>query len=322
MSDSPLCLDARFSTTRSVTTIRPEILSHPGDRFETMLFLPNHPARTAEGGLRTQGYFKLNEPDKPLISVITVVFNGEKYLEQTIRSVIEQSYDNVEYLIIDGGSTDGTLDIIKRYDGQIDYWVSEKDKGIYDAMNKGISLCSGIIIGIINADDWYEPNIFSEVQLQQEYDILHGNIQYWNDQIRMEVFKPNQEKLELEMTLNHPTCFVKARLYKKIGYFNQRFKIAADYDFLLRAKNNQASFLYASMIISNMRYLGVSDRAWVSSYKNFLMVKIKNHQNIPLSFIYFLFQITRRLSRILLEIIGLKFIITYYRKNYSIMYKD
>ena len=94
--------------------------------------------------------------NEPLISIITVVYNGEEYLEQTINSVINQTYKNIEYLIIDGGSTDGTLDIIKKYDNHISYSVSESDKGLYDAMNKGISIANGELIGMINSDDWYE----------------------------------------------------------------------------------------------------------------------------------------------------------------------
>ncbi|MCM8833252.1 MAG: glycosyltransferase [Candidatus Omnitrophica bacterium] len=97
----------------------------------------------------------------PLISVITVVLNGERYLEETIQSVINQTYPNVEYIIIDGGSTDGTLDIIKKYEDKIDYWVSEKDKGIYDAMNKGIRVASGEGLLFLNAGDFFVGDVFS-----------------------------------------------------------------------------------------------------------------------------------------------------------------
>ncbi|MFZ4438509.1 MAG: glycosyltransferase family 2 protein [Syntrophales bacterium] len=107
------------------------------------------------GGLRTKKYYKKDLPDKPLITIITCVLNGEKYIEETILSVLYQTYDNVEYLIIDGGSTDSTVDIIRKYEQYVDFWISERDKGLYDALAKGISLSSGSICGYINAGDLY-----------------------------------------------------------------------------------------------------------------------------------------------------------------------
>ena len=116
----------------------------------------SHPGRMGEGGLRMQGYLKKAYEHKPLISIVTVVLNDAKHLEQAIKSVLGQTYDNIEYLIIDGGSTDGTLDIIRKHEKAIDYWVSEPDSGIYDAMNKGVSLATGDLIALLNSDDWYE----------------------------------------------------------------------------------------------------------------------------------------------------------------------
>jgi len=180
-----------------------KFIPNPGDQFETMLFLPPNPHRKVEGGLRTKGFFKFSyklvdgvwyicdldgnpaipAPEDlqnkirlyvsgqsspisylPLITVITVVLNGEKALEETIKSVISQTYPNVEYIIIDGGSTDGTLDIIKKYEDYIDYWVSEPDKGIYDAMNKGVDLTTGQWINFINAGDrFYDEDLIEEI---------------------------------------------------------------------------------------------------------------------------------------------------------------
>ena len=106
-----------------------------------------------KGGLRSRGIYKHSLPGKPLITVITVVFNGAQTLRDTLESVMQQSYDNVEYIVIDGGSSDATVDILRQYDHVIDYWLSEKDGGIYDAMNKGIALCSGDYVGMLNSDD-------------------------------------------------------------------------------------------------------------------------------------------------------------------------
>lgn len=141
-----------YATTRSLTTEKPPLVNQLDNGISSLLFLLPHPLRQEEGGLRTKGLFKKIDKNERIISVITVVFNGEKYLEQTIQSVINQSA-NVEYLIIDGGSTDNTLDIIKKYENQIDYWVSEPDGGIYDAMNKGTIAALGTHTLHINADD-------------------------------------------------------------------------------------------------------------------------------------------------------------------------
>jgi len=128
-----ICSDKNYSTTRLATKEKPEILNNLNNKFESCLFFPPSKGRVAEGGLRGKGYFKKSYDDKPLITIITVVFNGEDYLEESILSVINQTYNNVEYIIIDGGSTDGTLEIIKKYSSEIDYWISEKESGVYYA---------------------------------------------------------------------------------------------------------------------------------------------------------------------------------------------
>ena len=158
-----ICLDKNYSTTRFLTKEKPIINNKAEDKCETFLFLPGGENRKGEGGLRTKEYFKKSYDDRPLVSIVTVVFNGEKYLKETIQSVINQSYDNVEYIIIDGGSTDETLNIIKKYEDKIDYWVSEQDEGMYDALRKGFSLCNGEVMAYINADDFYLPNAFTTI---------------------------------------------------------------------------------------------------------------------------------------------------------------
>ena len=116
-----------------------------------------------QGGLRTKGIIKNGGINKPLISVIIVVLNGEKYLEQSILSVIKQTYVNVEIIIIDGGSTDKTVDIIRKYENSIDFWISDKDSGIYNAMNKGIRLSTGDFIGFVGSDDYLYLDTLEEL---------------------------------------------------------------------------------------------------------------------------------------------------------------
>jgi len=153
MSEEIICLNPQFSTTRRVTRKKSEYVNELGEKFETSLFWPIGAERKAEGGLRTQGYFKQNLPEKPLITIVTVVYNGAACIEETILSVLSQAYDNIEYLIIDGASTDDTIKIIQKYQNAVDYYFSEPDKGLYDAMNKGAMLSFGEWVNFMNAGD-------------------------------------------------------------------------------------------------------------------------------------------------------------------------
>jgi glycosyltransferase involved in cell wall biosynthesis len=258
-----ICLDKNYSTTSLLVKEKPYIVNIPEDKFETVLFLSKGENRKDECGLRKKGYFKKSYENKPLVSIITVVFNGEKYLEETIKSVLNQTYDNIEYIIIDGGSTDSTLDIIRKYEDKIDYWVSEKDKGIYDAMNKGISLCLGSIIGIINADDWYTKDsvkiIVEQNKLYSNVDIFFGDMILINEETKQnKLLIGSLNGLNKDMTVNHPTCFVQKALYKEI-LFDTSYKICADYDLILYFFSKNKKFCYVNTIIANMRIGGVSD---------------------------------------------------------------
>ena len=122
------------------------------------------------GGLKSKRIFKSFIPNKPLISIITVCLNSEYTIEKTIQSVLKQNYDNIEYIVIDGNSNDRTLEIIKKYEGSIDLWISEKDGGIFNAINKGIKVCSGDIIGILNSDDLLTEDALSLVKKYFEND--------------------------------------------------------------------------------------------------------------------------------------------------------
>lgn len=148
-----------YSTTRRLISQRPAILSQWAG--ETINSLDGYASisNILRGGLRLQGKYKFDDNNSPLITVITVVYNGVGCIEETIKSVLEQSYDNVEYIVVDGGSTDGTIDLIRRYEGSIDYWVSESDRGLYDGLAKGFSAASGSIICYLNAGDLYVKTV-------------------------------------------------------------------------------------------------------------------------------------------------------------------
>lgn len=198
------------------------------------------------------------------VSIITVCFNSAKTLEQTIKSVINQSYNNIEYIIIDGGSTDGTLDIIKKYEDKITYWVSEPDNGLYDAMNKGIRIASGEIIGIINSDDWYNQGAFEEVVncfAKSDCEIVYGDMITVADTgvlLRKCAAKINQDHIYFRMIYSHATVFVKRYVYEKYGVFDCRYKIVADYDAMLRFYSQGVVFTYLPFDVAFFRIGGVS----------------------------------------------------------------
>lgn len=125
--------------------------------------------RLSEGGLRLQQIYKISRPECPLVTVITVCLNSSKTIEQCIESVLQQTYENIEYIIIDGGSTDDTLNILGNYSNSIDYYISEPDRGLYHAMNKGLELASGEYILFLNSDDWYEQDCIQTLVTAKEF---------------------------------------------------------------------------------------------------------------------------------------------------------
>lgn len=214
------------------------------------------------GGLRTKGITKTSTPEKPLITVVTVVYNGAATLEQTIQSVVNQTYDNVEYIIIDGASTDGTLDIIKKYENNIDYWQSEPDKGIYDAMNKGIGLVTGNYVSLLNSGDWYENNtvmnVVTEIKKNPLNDIFYGMMRIYSEDYKyLWVYGYGHDYLEHSM-ISHPTSFVAKKIYEAYKY-NLKYKSAADYDLFLTLFQKGYKFYFIEKILANYILGGMSD---------------------------------------------------------------
>lgn len=172
------------------------------------------------------------------VSIITVCLNSERTIEQTIQSVIHQTYHNIEYIIIDGKSTDRTLEIIEKYKARIAKCISEEDNGLYDAMNKGIELATGDIIGIINSDDWYADDAVENVVRAfetEESDVVYGMMEVVHTGGSISKIKNGElQQMLYRMVIPHPTAFVKKTVYEKVGKFDMRYKIVADYDLFLR----------------------------------------------------------------------------------------
>lgn len=195
----------------------------------------------------------------PKISIITVVFNGEHTIEKTIQSVLSQSYSNIEYIIIDGSSTDKTMEIISKYKDRVAKVISEPDKGIYDAINKGIKISKGDLIGIINSDDWYEDEALKIIveSYDPSIDIYHGYLRVVKDGKEYSVYR-NSEKFLDEKMISHPTCFISRDMYKKLGNYSLKYNYSSDFELMLRAKNIGAKFKSIDAIIANFSLGGVS----------------------------------------------------------------
>lgn len=257
-----------------------KILPSSKAAFTAVSFLPINKERKGEGGLRTQGYSKKSHEGKPLITIITVVYNGEKYLEETIQSVINQTYDNVEYIIIDGGSTDGTLDVIRKYENRIDYWVSEPDKGIYDAWNKGVSLSMGDWIAFLGADDFYlkqslEKYVNHITTLKDKYDYISSKIELIDEDKRhiQDIGIPwDWKSIQRYMGVAHVGSLHHRSLFETVGLYDTSYRIAADYEMLLRKKESLKAS-YINIITAKMRNGGVSNNLIHIAFKETMRAK-------------------------------------------------
>ncbi|MHA7943030.1 glycosyltransferase family 2 protein [Formosa sp. 3Alg 14/1] len=227
------------------------------------------------------------------VSIITATYNSEKTIEDCLQSVLTQDYNNIEYIIIDGASKDNTLSIIEKaklkHENIIS--VSEPDKGIYDALNKGIKKATGDIVGFLHSDDFFSTNAtishIVEAFNSNKVDGVYGDLHYINATnsekiVRNWTSKPFSDKLLKQGWMPaHPTLFLKKAVYKKHGVFNIAFKIAADYDLMLRIfKDTTLQFNYLPEVITKMRVGGASNRSlkniWLKTREDYMAVKGNN----------------------------------------------
>ena len=254
----------------------------------------------------------------PLITVITVVYNGAKYLEDTIKSVINQTYPNVEYIIIDGGSTDGTIDKIKKYEDYIDYWVSEPDKGIYDAMNKGISISFGEWLNMLNSGDSYYNFAVIENIFSKEIDMnVYGIAGSWVCKIEGNFFlyPPNPYKLleKLGWHINHQAFFYRKITHKILGLYSIDYTTASDYEYYFRLLMNKLKIVTDNSILIKYDLSQNTSDSTRSRWEEFLVRK--KYLGFNLKELNDLFFVILKLNlRKFLEKAGLKNIVISYRK--------
>jgi glycosyltransferase involved in cell wall biosynthesis len=204
-----------------------------------------------------------NKKEQPLVTIITPTYNSQKRLKRSIESVLNQSYENIEYIIIDGASTDGTVAILKEYDNQIDYWISEPDGGIYEALNKGLSVAKGEYVAILNGDDFYEhfaveESIKAIEKSGADYSI--ASVQFVDKKIVISPIYPLVEgKVYQDMPYPHVTAFVPKRVYDEVGEFTTDYRIAGDHDMALKIHLAGYRATFINQVIAQLSDDGVSD---------------------------------------------------------------
>lgn len=283
-----------FNTNRFFTSKIPIIQKYPNEKFKSKILLDENLNRKGYGGLRYKNLFKKSLKDKPLISIITPNFKSPD-LEKTIMSVLNQSYENLELIIIDANSGEKTIEILKKYDDNIDLWVSENDNGLWDGWNKGIEYANGEYIGILDSTSTFDINainyLLKYIKKYPDYDFIFGTVRK-GDKI-FSGFRPEDIKLRFNI---YPSCvigfFLKKSSFKKLGLYNTKYKISADYDLIYRLivkENMRGVSTNGQELFGSFGEVGIS-----SSYTFFqrlfseLKIRYDNKQNIfIILFIFF-----------------------------------
>jgi glycosyltransferase len=246
---------------------------------------------------------------KMKVSIITPTFNSSKTIIDTLYSINKQSYDNIEHIIIDGNSTDETVDLCKKHAPK-SIIISEKDSGIYDAMNKGINMSTGQIVGILNSDDFFInekliETIAESFRLDNNVQIIYGNLIYVSSydtsfSLREWISKPYYEKyFEDSNVPPHPTLFLRKEVYKLVGNFNLDYKLAADYEFMFRLfKLHNLKSLYINMFFVKMRTGGATSKNMKNILiQNYEIYKCWKFFGYKLPFFFFINKILNRASQ-------------------------
>jgi len=255
-------------------------------------------------------------------SIITVTFNSRKYLADTIKSVLAQDCPDLDYILIDGGSTDGTLEIIRLHaeaDGRI-RWISGPDDGISDAFNKGLALATGDIIGIINSDDTYAPGALEAVagafRADPSADVFHGDMIRFQGDTPLFLLKPGRVGSNIwhEMPLNHPATFVTKRAYTRVGGFDASLRVAMDYDLILRLYKAGCRFHYLDRVLANMRYGGASDERFLAALREVAAITIREGYPCYKACGWFACKVAMGVIKNLLRRLGLHFLMRIHPK--------
>jgi glycosyltransferase involved in cell wall biosynthesis len=275
------------------------------DKFSTINFLDN---QIDSGGLRKKNIFKESCDGNNLITILTVVKNGENFIEESILSIKNQTFRNYEHIIVDGGSTDGTLKIIKKYDNCIDYWCSQKDEGLYYGFNKALLLAKGNYVGFVNSDDVLTANC---LELLNGYINKYPNLDFFFGAVKkhwavLHGYRPWKIKFSWGFYSSHSTgFFIKLKSAKRIGFYNTKYKYSADYDYFYRMI---VQHKMKGIGTKKKEVFGVFRRGGFSSKVKFtdhfyeeIRIRLDNGQNKLLVFLIFLYKLIRNFKKIFFQ---------------------
>lgn len=246
----------------------------------------------------------------PFISIITVVFNNEDYIECCIKSVLAQDYSNFEYIIIDGNSTDETLNIVNKYSDRINKIVSEKDSGIYEAFNKGIKYATGDYIGFLNSDDYYTDNkVLSEISKKlniEKNHVLFSNIKIIDRKTEKVLRVQNSSRFKpflfrFGIAPPHPTFFCSKQVYERVGDYSTGYRVSADYEMMVRIiYKNKYRFSHLNKNIVTMRSGGISNHGLMGKInQNIEIIKAAKENNLYTNILFITFKIPYKILEIL-----------------------
>ena len=246
---------------------------------------------------------------KGLVTVITVAFNSAETISRTIDSITAQTYPRVEYIVVDGGSVDGTVEVLRSREPDIDLWLSERDRGISDAFNKGIALATGEFISLVNSDDWMDPDHLARaVACLQETgaDFAFGNLMVHGagdaPQYVIDGDPHYARRIRHSMpALSHPSVVCRREVYERHGLFDREFRIAMDYEWLLRGYKSGVRGHYVPEITSHMGGGGVSDLSGHIGLREVRDVSIRHGYSAALAWARFWVRVSRLRARLLME---------------------
>ena len=287
----------------------------------------NHPGEKSR--ITIQGQDLNRDLEKPLVSIVTVAFNSAASIERTILSVLAQTYREIEYIVIDGGSTDGTVDIIRKWSSRISYWHSAKDHGISDAFNLGIAAAQGEFIGIVNSDDWMSPNqteLLVAALQRTDAAFAFGRLAHHKVDGSILYYMDGDSNYSSEIfwrmpPINHPTVISRRTSYETVGLFDTQRRVAMDYDWHLRAELQGLRGVYVQEATGHMMEGGICQVNWQGGLREVRDIAVQHTGSRLMPNVYYLARLARGFIRLRLDELAPKWLVNFLHRMMNPRFK-